>query len=309
MSEIILHHYDRSPFSEKVRVVFGIKGLAWRSVVIPVIMPKPDLMPLTGGYRRTPVMQIGADVYCDTQLIARELERRFPTPTLFPQGDPGTAWGFSMWTDRPFFQATVSVIFGAIGHLVPEDFKRDRAALFGDPARYAEMETGRPAMLDQWRACAGWLEAQLADGRPFLTGEKPGLADASAYLNVWFLRGGHPPSAESLLAECPRVVAWADRVAGLGHGRRSELDAAAALEIARDAAPAAAERADAGDPNGLEPGRRVAVAPDDYGRDPVEGVLVSSSAQHVAVRREDPRVGTVVVHFPRAGFVVRETAR
>ena len=75
---IILHHFDRSPFSEKIRVVFGHKGLSWRSVRIPQIMPKPDLMPLTGGYRRTPVMQIGADVFCDTQIIIREIERRFP---------------------------------------------------------------------------------------------------------------------------------------------------------------------------------------------------------------------------------------
>ena len=91
MSELILHHYDEAPFAEKVRLVFGIKGLAWRSVIQPSALPKPDLLPLTGGYRRTPVLQIGADVYCDSQLIVRELERRFPTPTLFPTGDAGLA--------------------------------------------------------------------------------------------------------------------------------------------------------------------------------------------------------------------------
>jgi glutathione S-transferase len=90
---IILHHFDRSPFSEKIRVVFGHKGLSWKSVRIPPIMPKPDLMPLTGGYRRTPVMQIGADVFCDTQIIIREIERRFPSPTLFPPGRSRRALG------------------------------------------------------------------------------------------------------------------------------------------------------------------------------------------------------------------------
>ena len=64
---IILHHFDQSPFSEKIRLIFGLKSIAWRSVRISRIMPRPDLMPLTGGYRRTPVMQIGADIYCDTQ--------------------------------------------------------------------------------------------------------------------------------------------------------------------------------------------------------------------------------------------------
>jgi glutathione S-transferase len=85
-NEIIFHHYPTSPFSEKIRLIFGIKKLVWRSVEIPNMMPKPDLVPLTGGYRRTPVMQIGADIICDTQLIARELERRFPAPSIVPYG-------------------------------------------------------------------------------------------------------------------------------------------------------------------------------------------------------------------------------
>jgi glutathione S-transferase len=89
MTELILHHYDRSFYSEKVRLALGLKVLSWRSVRVPVILPKPDLMPLTGGYRKTPVLQIGADVYCDTRLILRELERRHPSPSFYPDGDTG----------------------------------------------------------------------------------------------------------------------------------------------------------------------------------------------------------------------------
>ena len=79
VTPIILHHFEESPFSEKVRVVFGLKNIEWTSAVISRIMPRPDLMPMTGGYRRTPVMQIGADIFCDTQIIIREIERRFPS--------------------------------------------------------------------------------------------------------------------------------------------------------------------------------------------------------------------------------------
>src|SRR2546422_4569969 len=91
---LILHHYDASPFSEKIRKIFGMKRLAWRAVEQPSMMPKPDLVPLTGGYRRIPVLQIGADVYCDTQLIVRVLERLHPAPTLYPGASEGTchAW-------------------------------------------------------------------------------------------------------------------------------------------------------------------------------------------------------------------------
>ncbi len=51
-TDIIFHHYPASPFSEKVRVAFGIKALSWRSVEQPVIMPKPDLVPLTAAIAR-----------------------------------------------------------------------------------------------------------------------------------------------------------------------------------------------------------------------------------------------------------------
>ena len=61
---------------------------------------------------------------------------------------------------------------------------------------------------------------------------------------------------------------------------------------------------DSGDLNGRKPGDRVQVIPDDYGKIPVEGTIVSLSAQHIAIRRKDERAGEVVVHFPRAGFLV-----
>ena len=100
MTDIILHHYETSPYSEKVRLGLGLKGLAWESVEIPVIMPKPDLTALTGGYRKTPVLQIGADIYCDSQLIMRELERLHPSPSFYPAGH-GAADALAWWADAP----------------------------------------------------------------------------------------------------------------------------------------------------------------------------------------------------------------
>ena len=84
MTDLILHHYWTSPFAEKVHLLMGFKQLSWRSVIIPRVMPKPDLTALTGGYRKTPVLQVGADIYCDTALIAQRLEQAKATPALFP---------------------------------------------------------------------------------------------------------------------------------------------------------------------------------------------------------------------------------
>ena len=306
----ILHHFDRSPFSEKIRVVFGYKGISWRSVRIPPIMPKPDLMPLTGGYRRTPVMQIGADVFCDTQIIIREIERRFPSPTLFPSGEAGVPWALGSWTDRAFFQAAVNLVFGALGPKVPQAFVEDRSQLRGAKFDLDKMRAAIPQMRDQLRAQLGWIEAQLGDGRKWLLGEFS-LADVSAYMNVWYVRSNLSAEEDQAVAGLDRifaglkqVAAWESRMRALGHGAREEMSGDEALDIAAKASPGTFAENDPDDPNGRKVGDRVLIAPDDYGKVEVGGEVVSLSAQHIAIRRVDERVGEIVVHFPRAGFVV-----
>jgi len=300
---IILHHFDQSPFSEKIRLIFGLKNIAWTSVRISRIMPRPDLMPLTGGYRRTPVMQIGADIYCDTQRIMRELERRFPEPSLLPPGYEGLAWGSAMWTDRPFFQNTVNLVFGSLADKVPADFIADREKLRGAKFDVAAMKAAIPQMRDQFRAHLQWIDAQLGDGRTYVSGDAPSLCDVDAYMNIWYVRT-NLENADDLLAEFDHARAWAGRLRAVGHGARTEISSAQALEIASLATPETEELHDPNDPSGRKPGDRVEVMPDDYGKVRVAGEIVALSAQHIAIRRHDPRAGKVVVHFPRAGFLV-----
>lgn len=298
---ILLHQYDRSPFSEKVRVCLGIKGLDWAAVDQPVIMPKPDLLALTGGYRRIPVMQIGADIYCDSVLIVRELERRFPTPTLFPGGATGIGHASAQWTDRAFFQAAVTVIFAGLGDSVGEDFIRDREALSGQPFDPAAMRAAAPHMAMQLRAHAALLSDQFADGRAFLSGDRPGLVDANAYYNLWFVRSFFPPAATAF-EDLPGLAGWIDRVAAIGHGSRTSATREEAIAIAR---AATAEPGIAAAEDAAFAGKPVIVSATDYGREPVTGVLIGSSPHHVALRREDAEAGTVVVHLPRIGFAMR----
>jgi hypothetical protein len=58
------------------------------------------------------------------------------------------------------------------------------------------------------------------------------------------------------------------------------------------------------DPTGRKVGDRAPVMPDDYGKIGVVGEIVALSSQHIAIRRNDPRAGDVVVHSPKAGFLV-----
>ena len=299
--EIILHHYDTSPFSEKVRLMLGLKGLAWRSVQTPNMLPKPDLVPLTGGYRRAPVMQVGAEVFCDSQVILAEIERRAPNPPAVI----GPAFAINLWADRLFFQPSVAVIFGQIGDSVPRAFVEDREKLAGAAFNLAGMKAAAAPMRGQWRAHAAWIEQALASqGGAFLAGDQPSLADISAYMNIWFLAGALPDLAQTLLAGLDRVNAWRGRVAAIGHGRRSEMTGPEALAVARASEPGPAPAHDSADPLGLEPGADVVVMADDYGRDPIPGLLVAANRERVTIARDEPSLGRLHLHFPRAGFIV-----
>ncbi len=303
MTDIVLHHYATSPFAEKVRIALAIKQAAWKSVDIPNVMPKPDLMPLTGGYRKTPVLQIGADIYCDTQLIMLEIEKRRPAPALLPKGKEGEARGLAMWIDRNIFWSAVGVVMGAIGDKLPETFKKDRSEFSGRSFDADKLRAAVPMARDQTYAQLSLVEAMLADGRAYLLGVEPTLADCALYNPVWFIKERLSPTA-SPLDRLPKIGAWSERMKAFGSGKRQNVTAAEALEIAKAATPASAS-VDANDPSGLKAGQKVSVTPDDTGRVPVSGELVGLSAERISIARNDPRVGDVVVHFPRAGFVIQ----
>jgi hypothetical protein len=112
------------------------------------------------------------------------------------------------------------------------------------------------------------------------------------------------PTAGAILEPFKHLPAWESRVQALGHGERTPLEVGAAHAIARAATPAAGRGVDPADALGLTAGEPVVVTPDDYGKVPVAGELVTLEVHEVAVRREDPAVGRVVVHFPRIGYRV-----
>jgi glutathione S-transferase len=303
-ADLILHHYPNSPFSEKVRVAFGIKQLAWKSVVIPNIMPKPDLMPLTGGYRRTPVLQIGADIYCDTQLIMLEIERRHAKPSLLPVGQEGEVRGLAMWIDRNIFWSAVGVVMGAIGDQLPEAFKKDRTEFSGRPFDNDRLKAAQPFAREQTYAQLSIAEQMLRDGRPFLLGGVPSLADCALYNPVWFLQArmgvGNTPSP---LDRLPKIVEWSQRMKAFGSGKPAEMSAADALAAAKAATPEPG-KVDDSDPSGLKAGQKISITPDDTGKVPVTGTLVGLTNERISIIRSDEQVGDVIVHFPRAGFMV-----
>lgn len=299
--DCILHHFDISPFAEKVRLAFGLKGLAWHSVQIPVVMPKPDLTALTGGYRKTPVLQIGADIYCDTHLIARELERRFPAPSLFPHGDTGIAYGIGAWSDHAFFDSILTIVMSSAENWEAR-MREDRQSLFSE----ADWEGAKSKLAHaktQIRAQGAIINSQLADGRSFLYGEQPGFVDLQASHMFWFCLRNFP-EAEAYFAGFDALLAWEARVAAMGHGSMTPMASGDAVDAARASESVTEPWIDPDDATAPALGSRVAVSPDDYGKEPAEGELLLYGPERLAIRVQHERTGSIVIHFPRLGFRV-----
>jgi glutathione S-transferase len=308
MEDLILHHYGGSPFSEKVRLILGFKGLRWRSVRVPVMLPKPDVIALTGGYRRTPFLQIGGDIYCDTSLMGRVIDRAAPAPPLYPAWAGGQQHVLAHWADSALFWSAIPYTMqpAAIAHLFgaapPEFFKEFRAdrALMTAGIRRATPADAR-AQLASYLA---WLEGMLGESGAFLLGAQPCIADFSVAHSLWYIR--RAPPVATVLDPFPELRRWSERVAAFGHGIREELSSSDALAVAGRASAYAQVQVEVG--GGFEEGMPVTVAATDYATDLVSGTLVGLTNDEVTVERSDPRAGTVHVHFPRIGYQIKTAA-
>jgi glutathione S-transferase len=308
MSDLILHHYPTSPFAEKIRLVLGYKKLAWKSVIIPMVMPKPDVQALTGGYRKTPLLQIGRDVYCDSALICDVLEHLQPTPTLYPEHNKGIARVLAQWADTTLFWASMAHNFSPKG--AAQMFgggPPEAARAFADDRAKMRLAVPRLPPADAAAAYKSYLRrlANMLQEQPFLLGSAPCVADFSAYHPLWFTRHRTPVMA-GILDATPGVLAWMDRMAAIGSGSMSPSNAIEAIAACAQSTGAAAQNDTTfQDEHGIALGRRVTITSDSFGPEPTEGELIAATRTRYSLRRVDERAGEVHVHFPRIGYVLK----
>ena len=306
MNDLILHHYPSSPFSEKIRLVLGYKQLPWQSVHVPPIAPKPDVEALTGGYRRTPILQIGADIYCDTALICDVLEHRQPEPSLSPATHKGLARVLAQWADTTLFSTATAYNFQPRGReqmfaSVPPGFAQafadDRLQMMGSAPR---LRTG-----DATTAYKSYLRrlATMLEDQPYLVGTAPCMADFAVYAPLWSTRVNVPALA-GILDATPSVLDWMERMAALKPAPAGRLTSAEAVAIAAQATPAALSDEVFQDDHGIALGSWVSVQAESFGTEATEGELVAATRMHLSLRRVDARAGMVHVHFPRIGYVL-----
>ncbi len=302
---MILHHYPNSPFAEKIRLILGFKSLHWSSVIIPNVMPKPDVVALTGGYRKTPILQLGADIFCDTALIAEVLEARAPTPSLYPPAVAAASRTLAQWADATLFWTMIPYTLQPEGFahmfagVAPEHIKA-----FGEDRQVFRANIPRMRVPEALATFTIYLQrlSDMLGAQRFFFGEHASIADFSIYHNLWFvLRGG--PVAR-ILEQFPALGAFRERMRSFGHGTAAPSSSAESLRIARESAPAPSAGLN-GDTHGFALGEPVVIAATDTGVDPVAGTLYAVTRERLSIARTDRRAGDVVVHFPRIGFEMR----
>jgi glutathione S-transferase len=281
--------------------MFGYCDVPWQSLISPAMPPRSIVDPLAGGYRRIPVMQVGADIFCDTKLIADELAISCNKPELSFESCGQEIAEYSHYVDTVVFMAGVQTstplkaimtVFKLFPPLQAIKFIKDRAGI-------RKASSGKP--LGQERALKligdhyAEMESKLAD-KPYLFGNSPTVADFSAYHNLWFknLTGG-----EQTLEGRLKVNAWFERMSAIGHGNRSDATKIEAFDSAKNQAP----RDLLGSMKITEHiGQKVEIRPNDYAKDSVVGVLVGGNQSRWIIARETSEFGTVHVHFPTQGF-------
>ncbi len=307
MSELILHHYANSPFAEKVRLMLGYKQLPWKSVFIPAIIPKPDVVALTGGYRKTPILQIGADIYCDTALIADVLEHLQPSPLLYPEPSKGLARTLAQWADTTLFwtamahntqPAGLAQMFANAPPDAAKAFGEDRQAMRGGLPRIRPQDAS-PAYKSYLRRLSDML-----DDRPFLLGDVPCIADFAAYHPLWFTQV-RTPAVAGILNLTPAVLEWMGRMAAISHGQNEKFSATEAIAVAAASKPAPLHDDVFQDEHGIPLGSQVTISAESFGPEPTQGELIAATRMHYTLRRTDERAGTVHVHFPRIGYALK----
>lgn len=309
MPDLILHHYALSPFSEKIRAMLGYTGIPWQSVITSEMPPRPLLEPLAGGYRRIPVAQIGADVFCDTRTITTEIAALANMPELAIENCSPEIADFVVDVERnAFFACVLGGGSWALGRKVWRSMSMLNIARFFLDRIKMGGTIKVPVVKPQQAAGVikdylGRVESMLqAD---FLFGDKPNIADFAAYHCFWFVRD---LGEKEMVNAFPKTNAWMDRIKAFGDGNPEEISAGDALNIAKEEAPREVVERLSSESLAAEPllGKTVLLAPSDYAQVPTEGVLVGRTAHSWILSRTHNQVGEVHVHFPRHAYELTE---
>ena len=298
---LILHHYALSPYAEKIRSIFGHTKMEWLSLHSPAQPPRPNLDPLTGGYRRIPVLQIGGDIFCDTRIIVDEIVELSQNPALDRENLSPELLDLQRRAEQTVFFAvvnsqspakTIATLARLQGPVETFRFLKDRIGVAKTAKISMPSRKSSKQILD---AFFHDVDQRLV-GRSFLDGDNPCLADFSVYHPLWmYVSAGGMKLPNNLRG----LNDWMVLMESIGHGNVLQIDKQTAFF------EATAEPRELPDSEpGAALGKAARIAPNDYARDHVEGTLVAQTKSRSILRRNTEEFGTLHVHFPREGYVI-----
>lgn len=301
----IFHHYPQSPIAEKIRMTFGIMGMEWQSVHIPRIPPKPLLMPLTGGYRRTPVLQLGSDIFCDSQSIAGQLRLQNSKASAYQLSNKAFELILGSFGETILFSLTVRVVLTSSMGVAPEEFIKDRGSLYFEPGwTVEEMRDSLPSILMQLQAAFDLINHHLLENGPFINGDRPSYSDAVVQHCVWFLCGRFE-GGDEFIEPFDAICKQRDLIASLGHGTSHDISAEQALETAIKNPPKAPKGINCTYTGGLKYAQKVKIRPNGRTSDPdVIGALRYLDETLIIIDYAHEDAGQVAIHFPVLGYQI-----
>lgn len=139
------------------------------------------------------------------------------------------------------------------------------------------------------------------DGRTYVLGEQPCIADFALYQGLWFLEQ-LPNKILSSVTNRTELLKRMRRVAAFGHHQHTELSSTAVLAIAHEIEPLPTRFISSGR---YHNGAQVSIQPVEHTSPAVFGTLIGIDEDRITLRREEPTVGIVHVHFPRFGYQLK----
>ncbi|CEJ03344.1 hypothetical protein RMCBS344292_17330 [Rhizopus microsporus] len=310
---IVLHWYPTSPFAHKVAWALNFKKVQYKSVIISRIEPRPNRRPLDGGYRKTPILQIGNHTYCDTKAIFAELERRFPEPSFYPKGPHGEPTEASInvltrWLDTTLFMNTTSQFRV---ETFDEAFLKDRSQFAGREINKDQVNALKPFTRHTMRADLALLNhlvtEQSQNGEKWAIGtSEPSAADLHIAMILWFINiiFGFDWTKDNFPVLGLQLKKTLDYVGYEQLDSLPKISEEEAIEVAKNEIWYLEDpKHDGSLP--IELGTEVTVMPTDTGVVPSVGKLVHSTIRETVIEHKDETHGTTVyIHFPIVGFIV-----
>ena len=271
----------------------------WYSLRVKSSPPRLVIDKLVNGYRKIPIAQEDADIYCDSKLISREF---FNSLSLIPDSKEDKQ---SEVFENDIFKACLNSIspvklLSAFFRLLDfSEFLKTTKDRLGAAKEFNDYRMHKSEALFAWSTHLKELNRQLESD--FILGKNPSYLDFCAYHLIWF----HIKiTNENLSDELELLIKWYERMEAFGHGSYEEVTEEFAFQEAKRSMP---KEIRADQEHSKYIGKEVFISPSDYMKNKTKGMLVGATDYSWILSRDNSEYGLVHIHFPKRGFELTST--